>query len=292
MEQERVKSQHYVPVFYLKNFVDSLGKLQVYDREKNRFFSCRPKELCRSKFLYETPWEDTKIDLGSHVLCNNIEKSFVEYEGKYSALVKRLLNICVPSQNPDALICYRQDKEELISFIVNLFVRNPWVMNYFEMDTIPKELDNHPVLNAVRECLEELNLGGANSLIKYSIKCAYLLEHDAGGLVHDLKHEIEKLNFTFYYSESKSGVGKFITSSCPSCIDCFKNGQISAYLPLSPHVAVSFGDSIVPRRGNNRMKIISTDRTMSVNRMYLSLDTKQVRYIISNSFLTLQEYLS
>lgn len=288
MEQEIVKSQHYVPVFYLKNFVNSSGKLYVYDRKENELFLCMPQKICQSKFLYETPWEDTKVDRGKYVLCNTIENSFSACEGRYSTVVKRLLNICVPSQNPHALICSHKDKEELISFTVNLFVRNPWAMDYFEMDTIPKELDEHPVSNAVRKLLEELNWGGANSLIKHSIKCADLLEHDEGGLVRELKQEIAKLNFTFYYSKS----GKFITSSCPSCLGYFKNGKVFAYLPLSPYVAVSFGDSIVSREDNNRMGVINTDDTMGVNRIYLSLDTKRVRYFIGNSDVTLQEYLS
>lgn len=287
MSQEIVKAQHYVPVFYLNNFVDSSGKLHVYDRATGKMFTCLPKNICYSKLLYETPWEHTKADLGKYVLCNKIEKSFSGYEGEYAALVKRILQICVPSQNPHALICSHENKIGLISLIVNLFVRNPWVMEYLQLGQIPEELSNTPTFAAIKELMEALNWGGADSLLKYSMKYAYLLEHDDGGLVHEMKENIEKLNFTFYYSKD----GKFITSNCPSCIGNFSNEQTFAYLPLSPFVIVCFGTSTVPRSVNNRMRIVNANETLSMNSIYQSFSTKQARYIISNSDTTLTKCL-
>lgn len=288
MSQEIVKAQHYVPVFYLNNFVDSSGKLHVYDREAGKVFTCLPKNICKSDLLYETPWEHTKADLGKYVLCNKIEKSFSEYEGQYAALVKRILQICVPSQNPHAIICSHENKIGLISLIVNLFVRNPWVMEYFQLNEIPEELNNHPICATIKELMEILILGGADSLLKYSMKYAYLLEHDEGGLAHDMMEEIEKLNFTFYYSKE----GKFITSSCPSCVGNFSDERAFAHLPLSPFVVVCFGNDTVPRRVNNRMKILDASETTGINSIYQSFDTKQARYIISNSGATLKKFLS
>ena len=81
--EQTVKAQHYVPVFYLKNFADSSGRLRAYDRVKQKFLSPFPKNICHSTFLYETAWEGTEVSLGKHVLCNNIEKKFSEYEGDY-----------------------------------------------------------------------------------------------------------------------------------------------------------------------------------------------------------------
>lgn len=287
MKQNMVKSQHYVPVFYLTNFEDSAGKLHVYDRVEKRFFSCLPKNICQSNFLYETPWEDAKVNLGKYVLCNKIEKEFSKYEGQFSVLVKRLLNICDPAKNLHALICSRKDKEDLIRLVLNLFVRNPWAMEFFEMNMIPEELNQHPLTITVRELLDKLHWGGADSLMKYSVKQTCLLEHDEGGLVKELKQELAKLNFTFYYSPS----GKFLTSSCPSCFG-YSNGQALAHLPLSPHVIVCFGKDIIPRNINNRMKIINAEDAMNLNSLYSSLDVTRVRYFISNSSSTLQEYIS
>lgn len=287
MSQEIVKAQHYVPVFYLNNFVDSSGKLHVYDRVAGKVFTCLPKNICKSNLLYETPWEHTKADLGKYVLCNKIEKSFSEYEGQYAALVKKILQICVPSQNPHAVICSHENKVGLISLIVNLFVRNPWVMEYLQLGQIPEELSNTPTFAAIKELMEALNWGGADSLLKYSMKYAYLLEHDEGGLAHDMMVEIEKLNFTFYYSKE----GKFITSSCPSCVGNFSDERAFAHLPLSPFVVVCFGNDTVPRRVNNRMKILDASETMGINSIYQSFSTKQARYIISNSDTTLTKCL-
>ena len=286
--KQPVKAQHYVPVFYLKNFADSSGRLHVYDRVEQKFLSPFPKNICCSKFLYETPWEDTKINLGKHVLCNNIENKFSEYESDYSTLIRRLLNICDPCKNRNALICSHEDREKLISLVVNLFVRNPWVMELFEMDNISEDLNSHPLTIAVRELMDAMGFGGADSLMKYSVKWAYLLEHEEGGLVKDFKQEIAKLNFTFYYSAS----GKFITSSCPSCFGYLKNGQAVAHLPLSPNVVVCFGKDIVQRNTNNRMCLINDDEAMDLNSIYSSLDVNRVRYFIGNSTLTVRESLS
>ena len=115
-----------------------------------------------------------------------------------------------------------------------------------------------------------------------------MLDHSEGGLVHDLKQEIEKLNFRFLYSDS----GKFITSSCPACIVNLCNDQTFAYLPLSPHLSVCFGKDVALRKMNNRMKKISAEDAISINEVYKFWDTKQVRYFIGNSDSTLQEYLS
>ncbi len=184
------------------------------------------------------------------------------------------------------LICSHSDREKLISLVVNLFVRNPWTMQLFEMDTIPKELNNHPLTVAVRELMKVMGVGGADSLMKYSVKWAYLIEHEEGGLIKDLKHEIEKLNFAFCYSAS----GRFITSSCPSCFGRFTNGQVAAYLPLSPNVAVCFSKDI--RNANNRICIVNDDDAMDINSIYSSLDVERARYLIGNSTSVLQECLS
>lgn len=278
-----VKSQHYVPVFYLNNFVDSSGELHIYDREKNRLFTCRPKKICQSKFLYEIPWKNANVNLGKYVMCNDIENYFSVCEGHYSTLLKRLLKICVPSQNPYALICSPEDKEELISFIINLYIRNPWTMECFKMHEIPKELRNHPDANIINKLLEGMNWGGADSLLNYSVMWSYLVEHDEGGLIKELKQEIEKLKFTFFHSKS----GNFITSNFPSCIGYAKNEKLFAYLPLSPCAAVLFGDSFVSKKDNNRMRIINAHDTLNINRIYSLFDTKQVKYIINHSDLTL-----
>lgn len=288
MEQQVIKSQHYVPVFYLNNFIDSSGKVHVYDRAQHKIFSCLPKNICQSNFLYETPWKEAKADVGKFVLCNRIEKTFSEYEGRYADLVKKLLRICVPSQNPNALICSHENKKDLISLIVNLFVRNPWAMDYFQMDTVPEEIYSHPNANWAREVLEELNLGGADSVIIHSVKKAYLLEHEEGGLVHEIECKLQKLNFTFYLSFS----GKFITSSNPSCFCSSDSGQAFAYLPLSPNVAVYFGKDCVPRSVNNRITKVNADKAMEINSIYSAYDTQRVRYIISNSETSLHEFLS
>lgn len=50
---QQTKDNHYVPQFYLKQFLNNDGFLQCYDLQKKQYFSSnRPKEICKRKNLY------------------------------------------------------------------------------------------------------------------------------------------------------------------------------------------------------------------------------------------------
>lgn len=54
MKNQMTKKQHYVPQFYLNNFINENHKLNVYDRKKKCFFEASPKEICFENYLHET----------------------------------------------------------------------------------------------------------------------------------------------------------------------------------------------------------------------------------------------
>ena len=85
MELKTIK-QHYVPQFYLNNFINENQKLNVYDRKKKCFFEASPKEICFENYLHETLWEDANPRLGKYILPNQIEKSLSVQESTYSAI--------------------------------------------------------------------------------------------------------------------------------------------------------------------------------------------------------------
>ena len=53
-EQQITKDEHFVPVFYLSNFVKPQGMLQAYNIQKRIFFPAHPEDVCYKRFLYES----------------------------------------------------------------------------------------------------------------------------------------------------------------------------------------------------------------------------------------------
>jgi len=78
-KKQITKKQHYVPVFYLKKFVNSKGKLEILDCERLKIVSPRvPKSICRQKFFYSI---DGKYDEISQIIeseCQKIEDNIAK----------------------------------------------------------------------------------------------------------------------------------------------------------------------------------------------------------------------
>ena len=74
MQQKDItKKQHYVPIFYLKNFLSQNSKkLYIYDKEKKRYFQAMPKDHSKD-FIFP----------------NEIENQFSSFEGKCATLIKK-----------------------------------------------------------------------------------------------------------------------------------------------------------------------------------------------------------
>lgn len=110
-------NQHYVPRVYLKNFSYQKGEnffVDVYDKEKNRYFQTNIKKICAETDLY-TLKEDTK---GAQDLFI-IEKIYANgLEPLYSKAYNLLTN------NKISFITQLQRSEILIA-IFQLYLRNP-----------------------------------------------------------------------------------------------------------------------------------------------------------------------
>ena len=89
MQQKDItKKQHYVPIFYLKNFLSQNSKkLYIYDKEKKRYFQAMPKNLCNKNYLYETQMD--KDHTKDFIFPNEIENQFSSFEGKCATLIKK-----------------------------------------------------------------------------------------------------------------------------------------------------------------------------------------------------------
>ena len=103
--------EHYVPQFYLKNFMDDRGLLHVYDFEQTKIFYPKPKNICCENNLYETKWENANVNLDDFVLRNNIENIFSKYEREYSKVLQKILQICNKLKNSNTPILCRNEED-------------------------------------------------------------------------------------------------------------------------------------------------------------------------------------
>lgn len=285
------KRQHYVPQFYLRQFEDESGFLWVYDKQDRKAFKCRSEKICQEKLLYETRWEGANERLGKYVLPNDIEHLFSEKEGKYAQVISRVLKVCTPQQNKNALICNSDEKRLLAEFAVNLYVRNPWTMKVFELDQIPEDLKDNQELQAIREVFSLLGFGNMDSLVKAAQKKAFITDGFDGGFSVELTERLRHVELTFFYSPDSA----FATSSFPSGLeeDSYAVGdeKLSAFLPLSPNVALMFGNFKHLHSFRNRMTRLRKDMAMEFNQKLVNFSAEQVRYIICKDKTLLRELI-
>lgn len=63
-KKSRVKQQHYVPKYYLKQFVNANGKFYAYNmfQRKKRPVIVTPKDVCKSRHFYDIKSENIKVE--------------------------------------------------------------------------------------------------------------------------------------------------------------------------------------------------------------------------------------
>ena len=161
--QKTVK-EHYVSQFYLRNFADENGLLHIYDFKQNKLFTQSPKNVCYGNNLYETKWENANPKLGEFVLQNHIEKLFCEYEGEFSKVLTKILQVCCPSQNPNALILHENERNIFFQFVVNMIVRNPENMEALALNKLEQDDINNDEVKQIRAMLDDMGFGRADSI--------------------------------------------------------------------------------------------------------------------------------
>lgn len=286
---QMTKKQHYLPQFYLDNFTNNKGKLWIYDQLKRNIFTSSPRDIACENYLYETRWENANPDLGDFVLPNRIEKKFAEQEGRYSKLLKRIVSICTNTQNKKALICNREEKEILASFISNIFLRNPWSMRQADLDCITDGIMDVEEIKAIDFILQSMELGGTESLVKFSSKKIWLDEEFDGGVQQEFKKVLRSMKFCFFISKSS----EFVTSNFPvlnGIDETTEENEKMIYFPLHPHIAILYGNSI-PRIAWNRMIPIAEEDTDFFNIKYIKLDNEQIRFIYAKEKKILERLL-
>ena len=286
--QKTVK-EHYVPQFYLRNFADEKGLLHIYDFKRHKYFTQSPKNICYENNLYETKWENANPKLGEFVLPNHIEKTFCEYEGEFSKVLTKILKICCPSQNPNALILKGNERNIFFQFIVNMIVRNPENMEVLALNKLePDDTDNDEI-KQIRTMLNDMEFGGADSICLAAKKKAMLTDRFDNSFPQVCLEELKRLNYTFFYAQTNS----FITSNIPVCVGddpiIIEDDKTCIYFALSPKVAVLFGNYKNSRNFKNQIVYVEEKQVENFNHMLIKHSDNK-RILIENSNATIRKY--
>ena len=285
------KKEHFVPQFYLKNFVNTNGFLDIYDCNTSKFKEIQPNNICYENYLYETKWCNANKRLGKFVLENSIENAFMQYEKEFAELLKKISRICNPSQNRKALILKTEEKALLCRFVVNLYLRNPMNMQVMNLDTIPEYVRENEEIKVMSTLFKQMGLGQMDSLYIAAQKHIMLTEELEESFPQELQKSFRKIDFRFYYADEQ----EFITSDAPVCMGKDQSIQtehkIGLYLALTPKIAVLFGNYKESYNAKNRMLLIDAETVDEFNLQFIRSNKKN-RFLIGRSKEILKRYLN
>lgn len=280
--------QHYVPRFYLEYFVGKDSFIHVWNSEKNRFIVSKPKDICYEDNLYETAWEKESPVLGKYVLHNQIEKYFSRCEAEFANIQKLIIDICLNDNNKKALILNAQEKKLLRRFFANMLLRNPYTMDKLGVDGSLDDLKGNTDIEAFREVVKVLGINDLEALMQMSYKKAVLVDELPESYVNGVCHDLENLSLEFFYSKE----GGFITADFP--VSFGKDSSIKgdnmqiAYFPLSPKVAVLWGNYEDIKNRSNRVVEVSMELVTDFNKTFLQGNVGRYKYVFADCKKTLE----
>lgn len=281
------KKQHYIPQFYLNNFTNDSGKLWVYDRLKEKIYACSSRDIACENYLYETCWENANPKLGKFVLPNQIENKFAVKESRYSKLLQKIIVVCSDPQNKRALICSKEEKGILASFVSNMFLRNPWSMKEADLECITDGIMDVEEIKDINMMLQLMEFGGTESLVKFASKMVWLDEDFDGSMQQESTKDLWGLKYCFIKTEKK----QFVTSSFPvlhGIDETTVEEEKIIYFPLHPHIALLYGNSL-PHKVWNRMGVLPEGDIDFWNRQYYKLEIEKVRFIYAKEKSVLEK---
>lgn len=113
----KVKYQHFVPRFYLEQFVNSKGRLWVYDKSLDKAYARKPDKAGGQKFFYDVPDLDEKVGISQFV-----EKFFQPFEGAAAAILAGWL---AKLESRRYFRIYEDEKRVFALFLATQLLRTP-----------------------------------------------------------------------------------------------------------------------------------------------------------------------
>lgn len=258
MSNKTVK-QHYIPRFFLERFADDSKKLYVYDVKNDKEYEANYESFGYENNLYETKWEDANPKLGKFIMQNDIEDTLAKYDGEFSAFLRDLDRRVIPDQNPNALICNKQEKMVLKRLIANLLFRNPETMDMFDTEEILCDVMKNEEVKEICDMLDMMQWRGGKSVVNAAVKKTMVTEEIEGGESQKFIELLSGLPFMFMFSKSNG----FMISDLPVSVGideyAIGDNKTCVFLPLSSRYAVLFGN--YKNTENNRMVFLDSKNT-------------------------------
>lgn len=120
MKPPRPKQHHYVPRFYLEQFVDGEGRVWTFDKAAEKVFAASPSKLARETGFYEAP------ALGSEIDQTAMEGMLSALESEASAIMVRWLDVAGEAP-PGAAVIEPADREVMSFYLATQAFRTPEV---------------------------------------------------------------------------------------------------------------------------------------------------------------------
>lgn len=263
------KKQHYVPQFYLRQFVDEDGLLHCYRKSDCKQFPAHTDDICFKKYGYEV-----KAPFGNNefLLPNEIENMFRTLEGEFDSVLKNVVKKCMLNSSGTGLICLSHEKEILASMVANFIARNFLAVNYFvDANVTENLLQNNQEVKDIDKLLRELNMGDAKPFLELAQKITFLNPSEEG-VTKYIIDELLTMNTTFFVSKEMN----FVTSDCPVAYNCDADEIFMARLPLNPQVTVIYSKSDNAKKFENRARLLDARFIEKLNREYINWDVARM----------------
>jgi hypothetical protein len=122
----KTKRQHFIPRFYLRQFTNAKGKLQVYRRGADSYFSAAPEGVCAENYLYEVKHLGFAESGNPEPLHNYIENKLASEESYLAPLYDRLIGCC--DRHDFATEEFNEGRLATCKIAANLMVRHPCLL--------------------------------------------------------------------------------------------------------------------------------------------------------------------
>lgn len=267
------KRQHYLPKAYLSFFATKGHKAKrtyVYFKGDKVIKSVSIDDICAVNDLYEQKYTDSNGDL-IYVDRNSIENSFIEIEGKYSAVINKL--DCAQLKTNEGLIS-EEDRNIISMFMALTIFRSPVFVNV-----------SNQLVEKHQECLKGCNETNIE-FYKFAFLEFVLSMDEKAKYIPAMKSAI----MDDYAFVLKASGCKFITSNRPiiNLTGEYKGeGFDMVGLPISPNYFFAFVDSA--KELNNRVISIDDEFVDFLNSYQVNSNTASI--LISKDGVSLSRYI-
>lgn len=278
MKNQITKKQHFLPRFYLRNFTNSEGRLICLKRNTDEIFQCKPKNICKDKFLYETPDENGQ----GYILLNDIENKFSHDESYYNKLLNLLL-----SENCNL----QENRDQINDFVSTLLLRNPKTFPGDGINGFPSDFLNKEAVWNCKLLLEDLGMNiSIISIIKHTFKEIRLDKEFNGG--YNIPTLLANALSSIYVVLLVSKDFKFLTCDLPVLFefDDLGNAINNLFLPISPHHGLLFSNHDSLKSYNNKYREVSNSTVNRINQFYFKGEANRYSIIISQDENTIHRY--